>query len=400
MTRLYAIVDTTAAARTPVETVGAPPMPMSDQATYGLASHTLTVNVESVMQRPVSKTLFFGTARQLAQPAFLVVIKHIGNGNFQAEVLLHQAAAALAPGSVLPLLSWTTDAAAILALDLPGLPTSLAELQAQGGGAMLMPQGIPWQYPTKKPISFLFMVWDELCPALLLLADQQLYYHDLSMRNVVVWCGRLYLIDFEFATWGQDCLNLRALQCYQHLMAPPEVAEDDGFTGPLGEKQMVFALGSFLLQALATDLVPVLWCGPDDSTAEELLGALRVAQRDIAAGTLAQERVDQVPAEWISGLPLVIETLSKLMNYDYDMRPSLHEAVGMVEQLIQDWREAALLLREQAQEEALAARSTVESKETAEVHYPAPAAKASGCLPRLPQRTSTRTPLTTMNAAV
>ena len=333
---------TKASRATPPPTPSPPPMSMATQATHGLASHTLTVQVESVMKRDFNTQLFFGTARQLAQPPFSVVAKHIGNDSYLQEVHHHSAAAAIAPDGVVPVLACTANRAAIAALQLP------IRLADGSGGVMLIPQATPYEYPTKQPLTFIYTVLSELCPTLLQLTAQRLYYYGLRMANLVLWRGRLCLIDFGHAAWGHDCLNRSALECNQHAMGVPELDEDDYVAGPIGEPQIVYTLGAFLLQALASDLAPFLCCLPQFSTAEELLNGLQRASKDIAAGTLPRESVEQVPAEWVPGLPLVIATLDKLLSYDYEARPSLPEAVELLEGLFQDWRKAARMLREKA----------------------------------------------------
>jgi hypothetical protein len=312
----------------------------SGQSRDGLATQTLRFVVQRQLERDENTRVFFGYASQPGQAAFYLVIKYIGRNHFYDEARLHQTAFSLAPEGVLPLWAWTDSKAAIQALGLPGLPTSRAELMAVGGGVLLMPQAEEWLYPVDRPLRFLEQVVSELCPTLQALADAGLYHNDVRRSNVLVYQGRLCLMDFGFASWKQDCLNRRGLVCGKHYMQGPELLEESTFIGTPGEAQLVFTLGSLIQDGILFDL--------DDMDRTEMSArSLLYGLKAMVPGMLPQVDMDmqedepiKLNATWQLGLALVVPLLDACMAFPEQARPRLADATARLDCVLSEWYEA------------------------------------------------------------
>eukprot|EP00045_Choanoeca_perplexa_P009883 m.97879 g.97879 ORF g.97879 m.97879 type:complete len:930 (-) comp15062_c2_seq7:2048-4837(-) len=296
-----------------------------DQCLIGLRNGTLRMVVTRQTARRNNTTLYFGYAWQLGFSPFYVVVKHVGNSGFREEAHLHQSAASLAPKGVLPLWAWTDNNEMIASLKLDGL----SEAEEIVGGVMLMPLAEEWKYPCNQPQGFLQRVWAELCPTLLCLANAGLFHNDLRQDNVMVWQGRLCLMDFGYAAWTRDCVNVRGLACRHHCMQAPELRRPD-FEAVIGEPQLVFTLGSLLLYALTTDFEGLLAVDRHMEGAEILLIAFAHLEEGLPTGK-------ELPAGWQHGIPLVLQLLKTLLNPDPGSRPRLVDAVKLLNSKLNSW---------------------------------------------------------------
>eukprot|EP00045_Choanoeca_perplexa_P016668 m.227406 g.227406 ORF g.227406 m.227406 type:complete len:880 (+) comp17325_c0_seq1:165-2804(+) len=297
-----------------------------EQCRDGLARHKLNVVIAQSCKRRNNTQLFFGFVSQRGQNPFEVAIKYIGNSGFRDEACMHQAAAGIAPEGVLPLWAWTDDVDAIAALKLEGLH----ERKDIKGGVMLMPLAKDWKYPKQRPLHFLTQVWQELCPTLQALARVGLYHHDLRQDNVVVWRGRLHLMDFGYSTWKSDCLNMRALECGEQYLQAPELKYWWHRTAPPEEPALVYTLGSLMLFALADDFERHLGVERSWATGFELLGSFRNLER------LSEQ---ELPAGWKHGLQLMVPMLQLFMSY-WEDRPSLAGAIDELHRSLNLWHQA------------------------------------------------------------
>jgi len=304
----------------------------SDQVRDGLAKGNLTVVVELVKQRENGSCVYLGYAYQPGERPFPVVVKYVGDEGFQAEAHRLQAAAALDPGGVVGPYGFTNSRCAIYQLNLPDL-----NYIETGAGVILMPRGESWTPPPNDPLAFVRQLC-ELGETLAKLAAAGLLHQDFRRYNVVVWQGKVRLIDFGFATWRQDCLNFDVMLCRYNPMQAPELANGT-HGGHIGEPQVVFTLGSFLVDVMSEYV-------------EEALGGERVRPKATAllrqlSKVNASEARETLPPALAVGLPLVLEVLAPLLAPKISARPSLEQGVKMVQQLAVDWA-AALELHQMA----------------------------------------------------
>jgi hypothetical protein len=292
----------------------------------------LRVVVKDAVSRGDGTHLFFGYASQAGQESFHVAFKYVGHSGFLQEALMHQAAAQLAPEGVLPLLAWTDDSSAIQALKLPGLPTTKSQLDLLGGGVLLMPLGKDWEYPSNNPLEFLHRVVREVCPTLQMLAENSLYHNDLKMGNIVEWQGRLHLIDFGYASWGQNSTNRKVLVCGKHYTQAPELG-NPSYAGRIGEPQLVFTLGSLVLEAVTADFDDCFWFERQSVPATEL--NLAFSQLEVQVNRQPELLP---PGGWNHGFSPVVKLLSQLLAANPAHRPSIQDSVAMLEQVWHDWR--------------------------------------------------------------
>jgi hypothetical protein len=294
----------------------------SEQVLAGLTNHNLMLDVKLLERDSYTSYVFLGTARQHGEKAFPVAIKYVPDSSFVAEAYCHQAAAALAPDGVLPLYAFTGDSEAILALKLP----SVSQVPA-GAGVLIMPRGMAWT-PPASPLQFVKQM-EGLGETVAKLGAAGLFHQDLRRYNVVVWQAKPHLIDFGFAAWRRDCLNVDVLQCRHHPMQAPELI--NWSSGAIGEAQVVFTLGSFLVEAISEYIEEELDWIRVDGRARQLLHRLARLKGTMECGFL--------PLELSSGIPLVLDVLHLLLS-NASSRPSLKQAVEMMRELYVTWSKA------------------------------------------------------------
>ena len=190
-----------------------------------------------------------------------------------------------------------------------------------------MPWGERLVHPGNGSLSFLHYVCHEPLQALV---SAGLFQNDVRLDNVVMWRGRLYLIDFGYATWVSECSSTMALRCGRNRLQAPELARAD-FAGCVGEAQLVFTLGSLLLDALSADFDDMLYFERWSGHAIELVEAVDHLI------TKCLKKPDKVPQGWEHGLSSVIELLKQLMAVDPLARPSFADSVAMLDQVWYGW---------------------------------------------------------------
>lgn len=298
-----------------------------------LGGNRAVLEIDNIVERRSNVRLLPGRLIQTyGGSAIQVVVKYIGNRGFHEEAHMHQAAAAIAPEGVLPLLGWTANSALIANLRLPGLPR-YEELKQQGGGILIMPRGQPLRYTWQQPLELLHQVHAQLCPTLLALAQAGLYHNDLKWDNVVVWKKRLYLIDFGLAAWKQDGVNRKGARGGGQNVQAPEL-RDRNYLGPVGESQLVFTLGSFLMDGFLYDLHAAMGCSmpPGEPSSELVYHLARLHKR-----SPSDPRGAALSEVWARGLAPVHRVLASLMDLNWDRRPRLKHAVSMLGRLYHEW---------------------------------------------------------------
>lgn len=298
-----------------------------------LDARSAQITVSKVVGRGTDVRLFVGTLvyHRRRTPPIPVVVKYIGNAEFIDEAYMHQAAVGLAPEGVLPLLGWTTNSVLIANMRLPGLP-GYEQLKQRGGGILIMPHAQSLRYILQQPLVLLHRVHSQLCPTLLKLTRAGLFHNDLKWDNVVVWQGRLCLIDFGLATWKQDGLNRKGARGGEQNMQAPELRYPD-FIGPIGECQLVFTLGSFLLDGFVFDLTRAIGCAPRREYSSEMVGLLTMLKNQPPSHPDRATLSDV----WVRGLPLVCDVLAPMLSTSWNDRPRLKDAVRMLGRLYNEW---------------------------------------------------------------